>query len=48
MIRFPRKNMHYVSTTYTIWMWDQGAKKFGNLKYFEVRNIDEKEPRING
>jgi hypothetical protein len=47
-IRFPRKMCLSVSTTYTIRMWDQGAKKLGSSKDFEVCGILKKEPRSNG
>jgi hypothetical protein len=48
MIHLPIKRCLSVSTTRAIWTRDQEAEKFGDLKYFEVHNIQEKEPRING
>jgi hypothetical protein len=47
MICFPRKRCIYVSTTHTIRTWDRGAENFGSLKYFEVRDILDKETRFN-
>jgi hypothetical protein len=47
-IHFPRKRCISVSTTRAIQTRNQEAKKFGSLKYFEVHNIREKEPEING
>jgi hypothetical protein len=44
MIHFLRKRCLSISTTHEIWMRDRGAKKFGSLKYFEVRDIHKKEP----
>jgi hypothetical protein len=48
MIRFPRKIYLSVSTTHAIQTRIKEAKKFGSLKYFEVHNVQEKEPKING
>jgi hypothetical protein len=42
-IHFPRKRCLSVLTTCAIWRWDQGAKKFGSLKDFDVRGFDKKE-----
>jgi hypothetical protein len=47
-IHFPRKRCLFVSTTRAIQTWNQEAKKFESLKYFEVHSIQEKEPEING
>jgi hypothetical protein len=46
-IYFSRKRCLSVSTTHTIQTRDRGAKKFGSLKDFEVRDVLEKEPRPN-
>jgi hypothetical protein len=35
-------------TNHAIQTWNQEAKKFRSLKYFEVCNVQEKEPEING
>jgi hypothetical protein len=43
-IYFSRKRYISVSTTRVIQTRDRGAKKFGNLKYFEVRSVHKKEP----
>jgi hypothetical protein len=48
MIRLPRKRCLSVSTSHAIRTRDRGAKKFGSLKYFEVRGVHEKEPRDDG
>jgi hypothetical protein len=45
---FPYKRCLSILTTCAIWPRDREAEKFRNLKYFEVRNIQEKEPWING
>jgi hypothetical protein len=47
MIYFSRKRCLSVSTTHIIQMWNREAEKFESLKYFEVHNIQEKEPEIN-
>jgi hypothetical protein len=47
-IHFMRKICLSISTTYTIWMWDQEAKKFGHLKDFEICGVHKKEPRVSG
>jgi hypothetical protein len=44
MIHFLRKRCLSVSTTRTIWTRDQGAKKFGSLKDFDICGIHRKEP----
>jgi hypothetical protein len=48
MIHFLRKRCISVSTTRAIRTRDRGAEKFGSLKHFEVHDILEKEPRVNG
>jgi hypothetical protein len=48
MIHFLRKRCLSVSTTRAIRTRGQETKKFRSLKYFEVRSVPEKEPRING
>jgi hypothetical protein len=48
MIHFPRKRCLFVSTTRAIRTWNQEAKKFKSLNYFDVHSIQEKEPEING
>jgi hypothetical protein len=48
MIQFSGKRCLSVSTTRAIRTPDRGAKKFGSLKDFEVRNIQEKKLEING
>jgi hypothetical protein len=48
-IHFPRrKRCLSVSTTRVIRTQDQGPKKFGSSKDFEVRNVLEKVLRFNG
>jgi hypothetical protein len=44
MIHFPRKICLFVSTTRAIRKRDRGAKKFGSIKDFEVRNVHKMEP----
>jgi hypothetical protein len=47
MIRLSRKRCLSVSTTHAIRMRDQGTKKVGSLKDFEVYDILKKELRSN-
>jgi hypothetical protein len=45
VIHFPRKKGYLsVSIARGIRKQDREAKKFGSLKYFEVRSVREKEP----
>jgi hypothetical protein len=46
-IHFHRKRCLSVSTAHATRSRNREAKKVASLKYFEVRNIQEKEPEIN-
>jgi hypothetical protein len=46
MICFPKKECLSVSTTRVIRPRNQGSKKTGGLKYFEVCGVHKKEPLV--
>jgi hypothetical protein len=46
-IYFPRKKSLSLSTTRMIRSQDREAEKVGNLKYFDVCGVQEKEPWVN-
>jgi hypothetical protein len=41
---FPKEKCLSVSTTHSIWLWDWEDEKIEGLKYFEIYDIQEKEP----
>jgi hypothetical protein len=48
MIHFPKKKKHFYFNHLRNLDMRSRSQKIGGLKYFEVHNIQEKDPRISG